>query len=175
MRCGRTPKPRVTKKQMLRVVAESTIDDALTTTSTTETEDATAKRTAGSNDHANTMTAIDASANADPATVRPSFAVATAENVDQLTASLLGAAGSAVKPVWLTGECAACGERARIEAPDPGRARAGRRDRAPVARRTREARDRRRGAVASAAGERGCREGDGVGRDAGAVRDDRCR
>jgi hypothetical protein len=39
--------------------------------------------------------------------------------VEQLTASLLEAAGSAVKPVWLTVECAACGERSRIEAPVP--------------------------------------------------------
>ena len=32
---------------------------------------------------------------------------------------MLEAAGSAVKPVWLTVECAACGERSRIEAPVP--------------------------------------------------------
>jgi hypothetical protein len=57
--------------------------------------------------------------NADPATVRPSLAVAAAENVEQLTASLLEAAGSAVKPVWLTVECTACGERSRVEAPVP--------------------------------------------------------
>jgi len=66
-----------------------------------------------------TPTTVVANANADPATVRPSFAAAAGENVDQLTASLLEAAGSAVKPVWLTVECAACGERARIEAPIP--------------------------------------------------------
>jgi hypothetical protein len=56
---------------------------------------------------------------ADPATVRPSLAAAAAENVEQLTASLLEAAGSAVKPVWLTVECAGCGERSRVEAPVP--------------------------------------------------------
>jgi hypothetical protein len=32
---------------------------------------------------------------------------------------LFEAAGSAVKPVWLTVECTACGERSRIEAPVP--------------------------------------------------------
>jgi hypothetical protein len=56
---------------------------------------------------------------ADPATVGPSLATAAAENVEQLTASLLEAAGSAVKPVWLTVECAGCGERSRVEAPVP--------------------------------------------------------
>jgi hypothetical protein len=94
MRLGRTPKPRATKKQMLRVVTEAAIDDA-------------------------TATPVATIANADPAAVRPSFAAAAAENVDQLTASLLEAAGSAVKPVWLTVECAACGERSRVEAPVP--------------------------------------------------------
>ena len=39
--------------------------------------------------------------------------------MEQLKSSLLEAAGSAVKPVWLTVECAACGERSRIEAPVP--------------------------------------------------------
>jgi hypothetical protein len=56
---------------------------------------------------------------ADPATVRPLLAAAAAENVEQLTSSLLEAAGSAVKPVWLTVECGACGERSRVEAPVP--------------------------------------------------------
>jgi hypothetical protein len=56
---------------------------------------------------------------ADPATVRPRLAVAAAENLEQLQASLLEAAGSAVKPVWLTVECSGCGERSRIEAPVP--------------------------------------------------------
>src|SRR5262249_8854865 len=56
---------------------------------------------------------------ADPATVRPSLAAAAAENVEQLTPALLEAAGSAVKPVWLTVECSGCGERSRVEAPVP--------------------------------------------------------
>jgi hypothetical protein len=55
--------------------------------------------------------------NADPSTVRPLPAAAAAENLEQLQASLLEAAGSAVKPVWLTVECSACGERSRVEAP----------------------------------------------------------
>jgi hypothetical protein len=93
MRRGRTPKERASKKQMLRVVTDCAVDLTATT--------------------------IVANAGADPATVRPSFAAAAAENVDQLTSSLLEAAGSAVKPVWLTVECVACGERARIEAPIP--------------------------------------------------------
>jgi hypothetical protein len=36
-----------------------------------------------------------------------------------LTASLLEAAGSAVKQVWLSVECMACGQRSRVEAPVP--------------------------------------------------------
>jgi hypothetical protein len=36
-----------------------------------------------------------------------------------LKASLLEAAGSAVKQVWLTVECGGCGERSRVEAPVP--------------------------------------------------------
>ena len=56
---------------------------------------------------------------ADPATVRPSLALAAAENVDALKTSLLEAAGLAVKPVWLTVECSGCGERSRVEAPVP--------------------------------------------------------
>jgi hypothetical protein len=55
--------------------------------------------------------------NADPATVRPLLAAAAAENVEQLKASLLETAGTAVKPVWLTVECSACGERSGVEAP----------------------------------------------------------
>ena len=58
-------------------------------------------------------------ASADPATVRPSLALAAAENLDALKASLLEAAGSAIKPVWLTVECSGCGERSRVEAPMP--------------------------------------------------------
>jgi hypothetical protein len=94
MRRGRTPKPRAVKKQKLHVVAEPAVEDS-------------------------TTAGVVAVENADPATVRPLLAVAAAQNVEQLTASLLEAAGSAVKPVWLTVECAACGERSRIEAPVP--------------------------------------------------------
>jgi hypothetical protein len=94
MRHGRTPKERASKKQMLRVLTDPVIDNIMMTTVVTNT-------------------------NADPSRVRPTFATAAAANVDQLTASLLEAPGSAVKPVWLTVECAACGERARIEAPIP--------------------------------------------------------
>jgi hypothetical protein len=77
MRQGRTPKPRAVKKQKLHVVAESAVEDT-------------------------TTAGVVAVENADPTTVRPSLAVAAAENVEQLTASLLEAAGSAVTPVWLT-------------------------------------------------------------------------
>jgi hypothetical protein len=93
LRQGRTPKKRPAVAPVLRIVSGSTSDVETTITAT--------------------MT------NADPATVRPSLAAAAAENVEQLTASLLEAAGSAVKPVWLTVECEACGERSRIEAPVP--------------------------------------------------------
>jgi hypothetical protein len=55
----------------------------------------------------------------DPANVRPMLAEAVAENAEQLKASLLEAAGSAVRPVWLTVECFNCGERSRVEAPVP--------------------------------------------------------
>ena len=47
------------------------------------------------------------------------LAAAAAENVEQLKTSLLEAAGSAVKLVWLTVECSGCGERSRVEAPVP--------------------------------------------------------
>jgi len=47
------------------------------------------------------------------------LAAAAVENVEQLKTSLLEAAGSAVKPVWLTVECSGCGERSRVEAPVP--------------------------------------------------------
>jgi hypothetical protein len=56
---------------------------------------------------------------ADPATVRPSLAIAAAENVEALKESLLQAAAAATKPTWITVECAGCGERSRIEAPVP--------------------------------------------------------
>jgi hypothetical protein len=54
-----------------------------------------------------------------PSNVRPMLAEAAAENAEQLKVSLLEAAGSAVKPVWLTVECSNCGERSRVEAPVP--------------------------------------------------------
>jgi hypothetical protein len=54
-----------------------------------------------------------------PANVRPMLAEAAAENAEQLKTSLLEAAGSAVRPVWLTVECSNCGERSRVEAPVP--------------------------------------------------------
>jgi hypothetical protein len=95
MRRGRTPKKRAPKETVLHVIPESTLE-----TGTAAAETATVTT-------------------ADPATVRPLLAAAAAENVEQLKASLLEAAGSAVKPVWLTVECSACGERSRVEAPVP--------------------------------------------------------
>jgi len=95
MRAGRTPKQRVLAGPTLRVVA----DDPATELAATH--------------------GVPAATGADPATVRPLLAAAAAENVEQLKSSLLEAAGSAVKSVWLTVECAACGERSRIEAPVP--------------------------------------------------------
>jgi hypothetical protein len=94
MRQGRTPKKRALKESGLRVVAESPPEPVATTGPATVT-------------------------NADPSTVRPLLAAAAAENVEQLKASLLEAAGSAVKPVWLTVECSSSGERSRVEAPVP--------------------------------------------------------
>jgi hypothetical protein len=94
MRQGRTPKKRALKESGLRVVAESPPEPVATTGPATVT-------------------------NADPSTVRPLLAAVAAENVEQLKASLLEAAGSAVKPVWLTVECSSCGERSRVEAPVP--------------------------------------------------------
>src|SRR5262245_23083586 len=90
MRQGRTPKKRSRTKQVLRAVPGETVEMEATEVGTAITV-------------------------ADPASVRPSLAAAAAENVEQLKASLLEAAGSAVKPVWLTVECTACGERSRIE------------------------------------------------------------
>src|SRR6476661_8215783 len=94
MKQGRTPKKRSRSKQVLHLIPEAPVEDEVATSSATVTI-------------------------ADPASVRPSLAVAAAENVEQLTTSLLEAAGSAVKPVWLTVECTACGERSRVEAPVP--------------------------------------------------------
>jgi hypothetical protein len=94
MRRGRTPKQRALKESGLRVVSDAPLEPVAAAGAATVT-------------------------NADPATVRPLLAAAAAENVEQLKASLLEAAGSAVKPVWLTVECSACGERSRVEAPVP--------------------------------------------------------
>ena len=93
MKQGRTPKKRVVQESQLRLIAderhELVADGSVSVVSV------------------------------DPATVRPLLAAAAAENVEQLKASLLEAAGSAVKPVWLTVECTGCGERSRVEAPVP--------------------------------------------------------
>src|SRR5262245_1078836 len=91
IREGRTPK-RQPKHSTLRVVSESGQPEPMNGAATTS---------------------------ADLATVRPSLAAAAAENVEQLKASLLEAAGSAVKPVWLTVECSGWGECSRVEAPVP--------------------------------------------------------
>jgi hypothetical protein len=93
LRQGRTPKNRRSAKQTLRVVSGRAAD-------------------VGS-------TADAPLANADPATVRPTLAAAAAENLEQLTTSLLEAAGSAVKRVWVTVECDGCGARSQVEAPVP--------------------------------------------------------
>ena len=94
LRQGRTPKRHATLEPVLRVVKDPGVEREATPTAGTV-------------------------AHADPSSVRPSLAAAAAENVEQLKSSLLEAAGSAVKPVWLTVERAACGERSRIEAPVP--------------------------------------------------------
>lgn len=91
LRQGRIPKKRALKEPTLRVVAEPTV----------ELEPAVAI------------------VNADPTTVRPTLALAAAENLETLKASLLEAAASATKPTWITVECSGCGERTRIEAPVP--------------------------------------------------------
>jgi hypothetical protein len=54
-----------------------------------------------------------------PAHVRPMLAEAAAEHAETLRASLLEAAGSAVRPVWLTVEWSRCGAQSRVEAPVP--------------------------------------------------------
>jgi hypothetical protein len=93
MRKGKTPKPRARKAASLRLVEEAPLEDV-------EISDAPITT-------------------ADPASVRPLLAAAAAENVEHLKTSLLEAAGSAVKPVWITVECTGCGERSRVEAPVP--------------------------------------------------------
>jgi hypothetical protein len=89
LRQGRIPKKRALKEPALRVVEAAP-----------EPTTATVK-------------------SADPASVRPSLAMAAAENLDALTDSLLHAAASATKPAWITVECSECGERSRVEAPVP--------------------------------------------------------
>jgi hypothetical protein len=91
LREGRIPKKRALKEPALRVVGE-------------EAEATTATATATA---------------ADPASVRPSLALAAAENLGALKDSLLHAAASATKPAWITVECSSCGERSRVEAPVP--------------------------------------------------------
>jgi hypothetical protein len=90
LRQGRIPKKRALKEPVLRVVMET-----------------------GSEPTTTTLTV------ADPASVRPSLALAAAENLNALTDSLLHAAASATKPAWITVECSSCGERSRVEAPVP--------------------------------------------------------
>jgi hypothetical protein len=93
LRQGRIPKKRALKDQPLRFIIEplepSIADDGTNVTG------------------------------ADPANVRPSLALAAAENVEALKESLLQAAAAATKPTWITVECSGCGERSRIEAPVP--------------------------------------------------------
>jgi hypothetical protein len=52
-----------------------------------------------------TVTTVTPVATIEPANVRPMLAAAAAENAEQLKASLLEAAGSAFRPMWLTVEC----------------------------------------------------------------------
>jgi hypothetical protein len=91
LREGRIPRRRELRAPTLRVVAEPAVELELATTS----------------------------ANADPRSVRPTLALAAAENLETLKTSLLEAAASASKPTWITVECSGCGERTRIEAPVP--------------------------------------------------------
>ena len=91
LRQGRIPKKRTLREPALRVIVEAEPEPRATVTTTA----------------------------ADPATVRPSLALAAAENLDALTDSLLQAAASATKPAWITVECCGCGERSRVEAPVP--------------------------------------------------------
>jgi hypothetical protein len=91
LRRGQIPKKRTLKEPVLRVVLERT-EPELTSATITD---------------------------ADPASVRPSLALAAAENLDALKDSPLQAAASATKPAWITVECSGCGERSRVEAPVP--------------------------------------------------------
>jgi hypothetical protein len=144
LRAGRIPKKRSLGETALHVVTEPEPEGATITTSATSP---------------------------DPATIKPSLALAAAENVEQLTASLLEAAGSAIKPAWITVECSGCGERSRVDAPVPD-VRACRCDRTVVTRRVGTAGDRRRGTDAPHADERRRSQGDELAGDGGAVRGD---
>jgi hypothetical protein len=93
LRQGRIPKRQAVTEPVLRIVAEPAVEP--------------------------TASAATPGTTADPATVRPSLAAAAAENVEALKASLLEAAGSAVKQVWLSVECTGCGRRSQVEAPVP--------------------------------------------------------
>jgi hypothetical protein len=84
LRQGRIPKRRAFTEPLLRIVSEPAIESPVTAASSVIA--------------------------ADPSTVRPSLAAAAAENDEALKASLLEAAGSAVKAVWLTVECSTCGQ-----------------------------------------------------------------
>jgi hypothetical protein len=92
LRQGRIPKKRALNDPPLRLIVESSKVEPLSETRVTS---------------------------ADPASVRPSLALAAAENVEALKESLLQAAAAATKPTWITVECSGCGERSRIEAPVP--------------------------------------------------------
>jgi hypothetical protein len=94
LREGRIPKKRALKDPPLRLIMEPSAPASVAEAGTSFTS-------------------------ADPATVRPSLAIAAAENVEALTESLLQAAAAATKPTWITVECSGCGERSRIEAPVP--------------------------------------------------------
>jgi ribosomal protein S7 len=51
--------------------------------------------------------------------VRPALAQLAADNLTELQQSVLDAAVSAVRPVWLTVTCGDCGATSRVEAPVP--------------------------------------------------------
>jgi hypothetical protein len=93
LRQGRIPKRHAVTEPVLRIVSEPAKEPA-----------------------ASAATPV---ATADPSTIRPSLAAAAAENLEALKESLLAAAGSAVKPAWITVECSSCGQRSRVEAPVP--------------------------------------------------------
>jgi hypothetical protein len=57
--------------------------------------------------------------NADPTAVRPALAQLAADNLSELQRSVLEAALSATRPVWMTFTCGSCGTSSRVEAPVP--------------------------------------------------------